>query len=168
MRGWLIPYVLLVGVATLTLASCSESKEPPPSTPLAQVSPPEQAPASLVVMIATIPLFVSDTFKPPPPPPPPCDTPFAVDLNLEDSSGSGQYTFDPSELTYKVGQCVDFKLTSETEFHTFSVSKLEIDVSVDAGETVNYSFTFDKPGTYELFCVPHKSEGMVGTITVTQ
>ena len=28
------------------------------------------------------------------------------------------------------------------------------------------SFTFDKPGEYELVCIPHESLGMTGTITV--
>jgi len=57
-------------------------------------------------------------------------------------------------------------MTSETELHTFTVDDLNIDQSVDAGETVGFSFKFDKPGTYLLICIPHESQGMIGKITV--
>lgn len=37
--------------------------------------------------------------------------------------------------------------------------------NVDPGGS--WSYTFDTPGTYKYFCVPHEAAGMVGTITVT-
>ncbi|MDQ4095370.1 MAG: plastocyanin/azurin family copper-binding protein [Actinomycetota bacterium] len=37
---------------------------------------------------------------------------------------------------------------------------------VDPGET--YSFTFDEPGTYSYFCIPHEDHGMVGEIVVEE
>jgi plastocyanin len=37
--------------------------------------------------------------------------------------------------------------------------------NVDAGKT--YEHTFDVPGTYKYFCIPHESAGMTGTIIVT-
>jgi plastocyanin len=37
--------------------------------------------------------------------------------------------------------------------------------NVDAGKT--YQHTFDVPGTYKYFCMPHESAGMIGTIVVT-
>lgn len=90
----------------------------------------------------------------------------AVHIINRDQRGSGEYRFDPSELRFKVGQEVTFALISETEFHTFTVNELDIDVSMDAGETVLFTFTFDRPGTYELICIPHKTLGMVGEIIV--
>lgn len=30
----------------------------------------------------------------------------------------------------------------------------------------SYEVTFDEPGTYEYFCIPHEDEGMKGTIVV--
>jgi len=30
----------------------------------------------------------------------------------------------------------------------------------------NYEHTFDHPGTYGYFCIPHESSGMVGTVRV--
>ena len=87
-----------------------------------------------------------------------------VAVGLEDSGGN--YRFDPSELTFKAGETVNFTVTAETEFHTFTIDDLSIDEAAGEGETVTFSFTFDSPGTYKLICVPHEANGMVGTITV--
>ncbi len=92
--------------------------------------------------------------------------PDAVAVLNKDLGGSGEYRFDPSAFRFQVGQEVTFALISETEFHTFTVDDLDIDVSMDAGETVLFTFTFDTPGTYELICIPHQSLGMVGEIVV--
>ena len=97
--------------------------------------------------------------------PPACPTPPHV--NLMDPGGPGkEYAFDPSELTFNVGETVTLVLKSETQFHTFTVEELGIDVDVDGGETGSFDFTFDEPGTYTLICVPHQALGMIGTITV--
>ena len=72
----------------------------------------------------------------------------------------------PSEMTFSAGETVTFSLSSETEFHTFEVDDLDIYVEVEAGDTVTYTFTFDKPGTYELICTPHNAQGMIGSIIV--
>lgn len=87
-------------------------------------------------------------------------------ITLQDPSGSGSYTFSQSELTFSVGETVNFTLIAEGEFHTFTVDELGIDQDVGAGETVTLTFTFDTPGTFELICIPHELLGMVGTLTV--
>ncbi|MQG18608.1 MAG: hypothetical protein FI687_02375 [SAR202 cluster bacterium] len=89
-----------------------------------------------------------------------------VEIKLRDDKGSGAYVYTPADFTFKVGQVVNFVMTSETELHTFTVDDLNIDQSVDAGETVEFSFKFDKPGTFELICIPHETQGMIGKITV--
>ncbi len=61
---------------------------------------------------------------------------------------------------------MDFTFISETQFHTFTVDDLGIDVSVNGGTTVNFEYTFDKSGTYQLRCIPHEALGMLGTIRV--
>lgn len=91
-------------------------------------------------------------------------TPFTV--NLEDVGGSGEYKFDPTDMTFSVGETVTFTLTSESEYHTFEVEELDIFEEVDAGDLQTFTFTFDEAGTYELLCVPHLTQGMIGTITV--
>ena len=84
----------------------------------------------------------------------------------QDPGGSGKYQFGPNEMTFGVGEVVTFTLSSETEFHTFTVDDLGLDVSVNSGETVRHTLTFDKAGTFSLICIPHQLLGMVGTITV--
>jgi plastocyanin len=37
--------------------------------------------------------------------------------------------------------------------------------NIPPGET--YEHTFEVPGTYEYFCIPHEAAGMVGTVEVT-
>jgi len=83
-----------------------------------------------------------------------------------DKGGSGKYEFSPSDFEFKVGDEVTFALTSETEFHTFTVIELNIDVEIEAGQTEIFTFDFDKRGKYRIFCIPHESLGMVGEIIV--
>ncbi len=89
-----------------------------------------------------------------------------VEVINRDLGGSGEYRFDPAEFTFSVGQEVTFAIVAETEFHTFTVDDLDIDVEIDAGETEMFTYTFDKAGTYELICIPHQAQGMTGAITV--
>lgn len=74
--------------------------------------------------------------------------------------------FDPVNFTFSVGEAVNFTLFAEDAFHSFTVSELEINVEVNAGESGGLDFVFEEAGTYELICVPHEALGMVGTITV--
>ena len=89
-----------------------------------------------------------------------------LEVNMEDPGKSGEYVYDPAEFTFERGQQVTFFMTSEGEFHTFTVPDLDIDVHVDAWKTKALTFTFDEPGTYELVCTPHETLGMTGVITV--
>ena len=89
-----------------------------------------------------------------------------VEVKLQDPGVSGSYAFDPSELVFSVGETIAFKLTSEAEFHTFTVDRLGIDVSVIGREEAALTFTFHESGTFQLICIPHETLGMVGTITV--
>ena len=84
----------------------------------------------------------------------------------QDLGGSGVYAFSPKDLAFSVGDCVQFTITAETELHTFTVDDLGIDRSLDVGETITFTFTFDQPGVFKLVCIPHEANGMVGTITV--
>ena len=90
-----------------------------------------------------------------------------VRIENQDKGGSGVYQFVPSELNFEVGETVTFEITAETEFHTFTVDDLGIDVSLEAGETVTHTYTFDKAGVFKLLCIPHETFGMTGTITVS-
>ncbi len=104
------------------------------------------------------------TLAPAPTPTPPLAPVVVVALN--DSGGSGPFAFEPAEFTFDAGELVSLTLISESQFHTFTVEELGVDVSVNGGETVIVSFTFDEPGTYELICIPHQALGMKGTVTI--
>ena len=113
--------------------------------------------------------------EPPPPPeptveakpPPPCERgDREIAVSAQDPGGSGSYLFDPADLNLCVGDTITFTVTSETEFHTFTVDDLGIGVSILGGETETVEFTFDAAGEFALVCLPHQGLGMVGTITV--
>jgi hypothetical protein len=38
---------------------------------------------------------------------------------------------------------------------------------IEGGTDGTFSFTFEEPGTYDYFCIPHESMGMIGSVTVT-
>ena len=132
------PLFVLIGITVLVMVACGGGQAPTPTVPT----------------------------KPPPTPPCAPAPPGTASVNLEDRGGSGTYMFDPSEFTLDVGDTVTFTLCAESEFHTFTVEELGIDVDVNGGETVGFDFTFDQPGTFQLICIPHEALGMTGTITV--
>ena len=127
------------------------------------------------------------TPPPPPPPPPPAaqvttpaDTPAPTSrvpdgcnegdirftVENQDPGGSGSYVFVPKEMSFDVGDTVCFNLSAETEFHTFTVDELGIDVDLEPGTKKTHTITFDKAGSFKLICIPHLALGMEGTITV--
>ncbi len=89
-----------------------------------------------------------------------------ITILLVDNGGAGPFAFDPIDLTFSQGEIVNFTFQAEAAFHTFTVNDLDINVEVNAGETGGLDFVFDTPGVYELVCIPHEVQGMVGTITV--
>ena len=105
---------------------------------------------------------------PPPPPAPPsaaaCPVDRCVTVANEDIGGTGEYNFNPSELSFNVGETVELTLGAETEFHTFTVEDLGIDEALGAEEVHPFTFTFDRAGTFKLICLAHPQ--MTGTITV--
>lgn len=155
---------LIVSLSFFVISSCGGTQESVSSPDPASPPPPPPAPASVVektpgstLVTASSPSNGSAEFQ---------GTPVAV-LN-QDPGGSGSYEFSPAEFNFNVGDEVAFSMTAESEFHTFTVDSLEIDEGVDVNETVSFSYTFDKAGTYELVCTVHLAEGMTGTIIVTE
>ena len=77
--------------------------------------------------------------------------------------------FDPQSVTVKVGTTVTWKNTSSAP-HTVTADNATFDSGQDASQWIQpgkeFSFTFDKPGTYTYFCAPHKAAGMTGTVVV--
>lgn len=94
-------------------------------------------------------------------------------------SGSTSYYFDPIGLFVEKGETVTWK--SKIGAHTSTayvdgtgpatVTRIPNDASgwnsgMISGGGQQFEHTFDVPGTYDYFCIPHKSLGMVGRIVV--
>ena len=90
----------------------------------------------------------------------------AVSVIMADCAGSDGCAFAPSAFTFETGETVRFRLTAESEFHTFTIPDLGVDEMVNARETRFLDVTFDRPGEYALICVPHETLGMKGAIAV--
>jgi plastocyanin len=139
----LVSIAVLAVFTTLSLAACGGGDDPGSPTAVATVAPPPPAQA-----------------------PPAAAASDVVKVVNQDPGGTGKYKFAPSEFKFKLGETVNFEMKAETEFHTFNVDALGIDQSADGGETITFTYTFDKAGTFELYCIPHKSLGMVAEIIV--
>jgi plastocyanin len=150
----LLTLALLMGAVLIVFAACSDdSEDTAPAVP-ERASPP----------IPPAPAPAAQTSAPAPSAPAVAGT--AVSVGLNDAGGRGPFEFSSTDFNFKNGEVVNFSFTSDAQFHTFTVAELGIDVAVDGGDTVNFDFTFDKPGVYTLICIPHEALGMVGTITV--
>ena len=108
------------------------------------------------------------TAQPAPPPSQPSAPPAGdvVRVENQDIGGSGEYKFVPDEFNFELGETVTFKMSAETEFHTFTVDELDIDEEMDAGETITFTYTFNRAGRFEITCIPHQAFGMTGMIVV--
>ena len=95
--------------------------------------------------------------------------------------------FDPEEYTVQVGEPVVWTNES-SESHTVTAYEDDLPDGADyfasgatsetdarddvaaqligAGE--RFEWTFDEPGTYTYFCIPHEDQGMVATIVVEE
>ncbi len=99
---------------------------------------------------------------------------------------TGDFGFDPKTATIEPGQTVTWKNTSDVD-HTVTAYEDEIPDAaayfasggfeseraarnhVTEGLIASdgeYEYTFEEPGTYEYYCIPHESSGMVGTVHV--
>ncbi len=153
-RRRFVPMAVVISIVSILLVACGGGTTPAPATPQPASPPPPPpavAPAAPSAPSGLAPSAASgDQFE----------------VTLADPGGSGAYLFNPTDLTFDVGETVSLALKSESEFHTFTVDGLGIDESIGGGETASLTFTFDEAGTFELICVPHEALGMVGTITV--
>ena len=83
---------------------------------------------------------------------------------------ASKYEFKPRELKLKAGQPVTVVLTSTGGSHACDVHALNLhSAEAEAGKTITFEFTPDKPGTYEFYCAHggHKERGMTGRLEVT-
>ena len=76
----------------------------------------------------------------------------------------------PSEITFNVGQTVNFTLQPDDPTsgfkHNFTVSSLGISEVIKYGQPTTFTYTFDKPDNFRFFNVIDSR--MWGTITVVE
>ena len=85
-----------------------------------------------------------------------------VSINLTENP----YTYVPDGFNFGVGTTYTLSFAPPSEFHTFTVTDLGIDIFINANEAVTSDITPSTAGTFDLLCVPHEALGMVGTVTV--
>jgi len=81
----------------------------------------------------------------------------------------GNNYFDPIGLYVEPGTTVRFEIAAGTHSATAYEDRIPSDADTfDSGIISEgaFEYTFEKPGTYDYYCIPHKSVGMVGRIVV--
>jgi plastocyanin len=75
--------------------------------------------------------------------------------------------FDPATITVGPGTTVTWVQSGNNPHTTTSYGGLWDSGLIEGGSGGTFSFTFEEPGTYDYFCIPHEDLGMVGSVTVT-
>jgi plastocyanin len=75
--------------------------------------------------------------------------------------------FAPANITVEPGTTVTWVQSGDNPHTTTSYDGLWDSGIIEGGSGGTYSFTFEEPGTYEYFCMPHEDQGMVGSVTVS-
>ncbi|QIO24877.1 plastocyanin/azurin family copper-binding protein [Haloarcula sp. JP-L23] len=81
----------------------------------------------------------------------------------------GNNYFDPIGLHVEPGTTVRFELAAGAHSATAYENRIPADASAFDSGTISsgaFEYTFEEPGTYDYYCIPHKSVGMVGRIVV--
>ena len=83
----------------------------------------------------------------------------------------GNNYFDPIGLFIEPGTTVRFEIAAGAHSATTYDERIPSEASpFDSGiiSQGSFEYTFEKPGTYDYYCIPHKSLGRVGRIVVGQ
>jgi plastocyanin len=75
--------------------------------------------------------------------------------------------FDPANITVEPGTTVTWVQSGDNPHTTTSYDGLWDSGMIEGGSGGTFSFTFEEPGTYDYYCIPHESMGMIGSVTVT-
>jgi plastocyanin len=75
--------------------------------------------------------------------------------------------FEPANITVEPGTTVTWVQSGNNPHTTTSYDGLWDSGMIEGGSGGTFSFTFEEPGTFDYFCIPHEELGMVGSVTVT-
>lgn len=81
------------------------------------------------------------------------------------------FKFTPKETVLKVGEPVQFKITSKDTIHSFTIKDLGVDVELTPGaEKISEVFTPQQTGRFQITCRIHSvsAYGMEGFLVVTE
>jgi plastocyanin len=74
--------------------------------------------------------------------------------------------FAPANITVEPGTTVTWVQSGNNSHTTTSYDGLWDSGLIEGGSGGSFSYTFEEPGTYDYFCIPHEALGMVGSVTV--
>lgn len=74
--------------------------------------------------------------------------------------------FDRANITVEPGTTVTWIQSGDNPHTTTSYDGLWDSGMIEGGSGGTFSFTFEEPGTYDYFCIPHEDLGMTGSVTV--
>ena len=75
--------------------------------------------------------------------------------------------FDQANITVEPGTTVTWVQSGNNPHTTTSHDGLWDSGMIEGGSGGTFSYTFEEPGRYDYFCIPHESMGMVGSVTVS-
>ena len=75
--------------------------------------------------------------------------------------------FSPANITVEPGTTVTWVQEGNNPHTTTSYDGLWDSGLIEPGSGGSFSFTFDEPGTFDYYCIPHESMGMIGSVTVS-
>ena len=75
--------------------------------------------------------------------------------------------FDQANITVEPGTTVTWVQSGNNPHTTTSYDGLWDSGMIEGGSGGTFSYTFEEPGRYDYYCIPHESMGMVGSVTVS-
>jgi plastocyanin len=75
--------------------------------------------------------------------------------------------FDQANITVEPGTTVTWVQSGNNPHTTTSYDGLWDSGMIEGGSGGTFSYSFEEPGRYDYFCIPHESLGMVGSVTVS-
>ncbi len=80
------------------------------------------------------------------------------------------FEFEPDVVGVPLGVPIRFIVVSEDMYHTYTIKRVReapdilLNIEVPAGATAEGVYTFQDPGEYYVYCIPHEKLGMIGAI----
>jgi len=170
-----VTFAALLSVIVV-LAACSSQTPAPTVLPQDNAQQPSTAPAPIPTPVPTPaptpqqtpPAPSAGTPSTAPATPTPAPTPqaaaqdFAMDVH--------EFAFSPNTITVKQGVAVTITITNTGQrTHGFGLPDFNVNEVIEPGQTVTFTFTPDKTGTFRFFCSVPCGPGhlsMTGTLIV--